>query len=208
MGMQSEEFFRDRISLNISADGYRKILGEYYKLASAAALSESQSLRIYEILQMAEHDNVLSLLINEIDELTYQEQEFDTLDVNNHLDDEASKVQEMIPDDIEMTPIDYSLISRELSNLAAVRRHSYSQPKVEMLFDATRAERIEFEKTFSQDIFTLYVHGNNICLPENRCGDYKFLQKYSRRSMGHFFKEESVSIFAGLWLIVFLLFLL
>lgn len=206
--MQSEEFFEDRISLNISADGYRKILGEYYKLANAVALSESQSFRLYEILKMAEQDSILNILINEIDELTYQEQEFDDLDVSSYLDDEASKVQEMLPADTEMTPIDYALISRELSSLAAARRRSYSQPRVEMLFDATRTERIEFEKTFSQDIFTVYVHGNNICMPDDKYRFYKFHQRYSGRSMGHFFKEESVSIFAGLWLILFLLFLL
>ncbi|MGF1518979.1 MAG: hypothetical protein ACFCVB_14425 [Nodosilinea sp.] len=206
--MQSEEFFEDRISLNVSADGYRKILGEYYKLASAAALSESQSLRIYEILQMAEHDSLLSLLINEIDELTYQEQEFDVLDVNSHLDNEASKVQEMIPDDIATPPIDYSLINRELSSLAAARRRSYSHPRVEMLFDATRAEQIKFEKTLSQDIIAMYIYSNNICLLDDRCREYKFNQRFRGRSIAHFFKEESVSIVAVLWLILFLLILL
>lgn len=208
MGMQSEEFFEDRISLNISADGYRKILDEYYRLASAAVLSESQSLRIYEILQMAEHDSLLSLLINEIDEVTYQEQEFDVLEINSHLDDEASKVQEMIPDDTETMPIDYSLINRELSSLAAARRRSSSHPRVEMLFDATRAEQIKFEKTFSQDIITMYMHSDNLFFLDDRWGEYKFYQRFRGRSIAHFFKEGSMSIVAGLWLILFLLILL
>lgn len=209
MGMPFEEFFNDRVSLNISPGGYRKILGEYYELASAVALDESQSLRMCNILQMAEHDSVLSLLVNEIDELTYQEQGFDTLEVNSHLDDEASKVQEMIPDDVEAKLIDYLVISKEISDLAAARRRSYSQPRVEMLLDATRAERIRFERTFSQDVISMYMHSNDICFPSNRRGGYALPQRYSRFSIRHFLKEESLSIFVALllWFIVFILFI-
>ncbi|PSR18735.1 hypothetical protein C8255_05790 [filamentous cyanobacterium CCP3] len=210
MDTQSQEFFEDRVSLNLSSDGYRKILSEYYRLASANGLSDSQAERLYQLLEIAETDDVLSLLMNEIDELIYQNLDFKSPEVISHLENEASKVQEMIPGSEEANLIDYYFIlSDRLSGLVHARKHDLQKPRVEMVEDRTRAEKIRLENAFSQNVFSPHIYYHGIYLASDRSG-YLYGPRLGRRSIRALLKEESVSIFLGLllcfWLaIIFLI---
>ena len=51
---------------------YRETLFDYYRLSKSPELSESEADRFGEILEQAEQDDTLSLLLNEIDEISYQ----------------------------------------------------------------------------------------------------------------------------------------
>ncbi|NEQ10130.1 MAG: hypothetical protein F6K37_30615 [Moorea sp. SIO4E2] len=56
----------------------KEVLTEYYHLVSKSELTEIESKRLDKILEMAESDDTVSFLINEIDELTFQELDFIT----------------------------------------------------------------------------------------------------------------------------------
>lgn len=59
-----------------SISGYQNILNEYYKLTTLEELNELEAKQLEKILEQAEIDERLSLLLNEIDELTFQELSF------------------------------------------------------------------------------------------------------------------------------------
>jgi hypothetical protein len=57
-------------------DKYEQILKEYYSLARSPELSELEAKRLEKILDMAQTDDDLCLLISEVDELTFRELDF------------------------------------------------------------------------------------------------------------------------------------
>ncbi len=59
-----------------SISGYQNILNEYYRLVTLEELSELEAKQLDKILEQAENDQTLSLLLNEVDELTFQELDF------------------------------------------------------------------------------------------------------------------------------------
>ncbi len=205
MDIQSEEFFQYRTSLNISPCEYRKVLGEYFELAIAEALDESQSLRMYEILQMAEVDSTLSILLNEIDEITYQELEFDSLDLDDHINDEKSKVQEMIPGDISDRLIKYHLLSREAVRIAAAHRANLLRPRVEALSDASLVQRVRFEKTFSQDVASMHSNNNLLRFYSGHRKVNVFNIKRGLLLVKYYLVEEAISLLMSIFLALLIL---
>jgi len=62
---------------------YKKILKEYASLISKPNLSEDEAGRIEEILEIAHLENVLSFLINEMDEISFRELEIPEGDIES-----------------------------------------------------------------------------------------------------------------------------
>ncbi|MFE4104956.1 hypothetical protein [Almyronema epifaneia] len=81
------------------AEKHRKVLAEYYQLASLPQLSEKQAERLAEILEIAQYNEVLSLLINEIDERTFQKLAFNELAEVDHHKNEISKIKEFVSEE-------------------------------------------------------------------------------------------------------------
>ena len=73
--MGNDKALNFRNSINISEQdlqAYKEILTEYYHLVSKPELTEIESKHLDKILEKAESDSTISLLINEVDELTFQ----------------------------------------------------------------------------------------------------------------------------------------
>ena len=75
---------------------YKQILTEYYKLSTCLELSELDEKRLDKILKQAESDAKLSFLLNEIDELTYQELGFYESSSLENCENQKAKVKEFI----------------------------------------------------------------------------------------------------------------
>jgi hypothetical protein len=205
--MRPEESWQDSTSLNVSLERYRKVLTEYYNLARLPELNEAEAQRVYEILERAEEDEILSFLVNEIDELTYQELGLINSQAEAHLADEAAKVQECIPD-IFSQQVLKPLVSARQYQLAPPTGHPYySIPRVEMAFDSSHSDRVNLEKAFfSHDALICSSCGESHLLRNSR-GSYKCLLCGNRMSLSSLLKEESVSILTSLCLLLFLLFM-
>jgi hypothetical protein len=198
--IQPEEYPQDRISSNVSSERYRKILTEYYELARLPELSEAQSLRIYEILKLASCDGILSFLLNEIDELTYQELGFETCETQEDLEDEVSKVQEMIPDESDKIILSSLVTSRANRYSSPFSGQHYVSPRIEMAFDTTCSQRLNCERAFFQEVGSLCPRCGDVSFWNNRCGKFSCPLGRSRVAFGSLLKEESVSIFTLIFL--------
>ncbi|NER82290.1 MAG: hypothetical protein F6K42_22545 [Leptolyngbya sp. SIO1D8] len=149
-----------RASLNASAEECRKALAEYSKLARLPELSEEGFLRMQAILEMAESNDVMSLLINEIDEMTFQELGLYDKSQRSHFEDEVSRTQEFVLDETERKVLTPSIIARQtefVNNYTA----SFHHPRVEMVFDASRTSRIQLERGYSLDDYFIYYRCRN-----------------------------------------------
>ncbi len=210
MFIQPEEYPQDRISSNISWQRYRKVLDEYYELARLPELDDGQSFRIYEILTLANDDPTLGFLLNEIDEITYQELGLKTTETQEHLENEVAKVQEMIPDEIIGKTLLSSLATSQANRyLGASNGYYPAIPRIEMTLDTAYLERLNCEKAFFQEVGFLCPHCGNTSFWKNRCGAFKCPLQPDKMTVYALLKEESVSIFTltSLCLLVALIFL-
>ena len=201
--MRSEDSWQDGTSLNVSRERYRKVLTEYYSLVKQPELNEPEALRVYEILQLAEDDSLLSFLLNEIDEITYQELGLNNEENQSYLADEAAKVEEMLPDEFSEKALRQFVTANRYYPADAPGQSYYSIPRVEMAFDSSHIARVKFERSYSQDeILFLCPRCGESHFRINSNGEYKCLLCKSRTSIRTFLKEESVSIFTYLSLLV------
>jgi hypothetical protein len=207
--IQPEEYPQDRISSNVSSERYRKILAEYYELARLPELNEVQSLRIYEILELASYDDILSFLLNEIDEVTYQELGLDTCETQKDLEDEVSKVQEMIPDESDKILLSSLVTSRSTLYSSFLSGQQHVSPRIEMAFDTTYSQRLNCERAFFQEVGSLCPRCGDVSFWNNRCSKFNCPLSRNRVAFGALLKEESVSIstLTFLCLLVALIFL-
>jgi hypothetical protein len=75
--------------LSLENGNYEQTLQEYYHLVTRTNLSEIEAKRLERILEAAQSDDVLSLLINEIDELSFQQLGFFNEDATVHPNSES-----------------------------------------------------------------------------------------------------------------------
>ena len=203
--MQPEESWQDGTSLNVSPDRYRKVLKEYYELARLPELEESQALRVYTILQLAEEDEVLSFLLNEIDELTYQELDLTNRENEEHLANEAAKVEERLPDIFSQQILKPLVSTRKYPFPTPGDRPYYSIPRVEMAFDPGHIDRFNLEKAFFSSDEAICPNCGEAHFRMHSSGIYKCLFRGGKISLSSFLKEESVSILTSICLLVLLL---
>ncbi|NJL47589.1 MAG: hypothetical protein HC929_09005 [Leptolyngbyaceae cyanobacterium SM2_5_2] len=209
MFIQPEEYPQDRISSNISFERYRKVLEEYYQLARLPELDNRQSFRIYEILEMASDDPTLIFLLNEIDEITYQELGLKTPETQEHLENEVAKIQEMLPDEMSKTLLSSFVISQANHYSGSFNRRYQVTPRIEMTLDTTSSERLNCDKVFFQEINCLCPKCGRLSFVKYRCGEFNCSSQPDALALYSLLKEESVSIFTltSLCLLVALIFL-
>lgn len=204
--MGPEDFWQDSTSVNVSSERYRKVLTEYYQLARLPELEEPQAQRVYEILEQAEEDNVLSFFLNEIDELTYQELDLTNDEIRKHLSNEAAKVQERLPDVFSPQVLKPLVTASKYKFSTPVSPSYYSIPRVEMALDPGHIDRLNLEKAFFSDDQPVCPNCGETHFRQNTSGSYKCLLCGSKMPLGSFLKEESISILTSLSLLLILLF--
>ncbi|MGF1524453.1 MAG: hypothetical protein ACFBSF_19195 [Leptolyngbyaceae cyanobacterium] len=194
MGLDNSRHYR--ASLNALSEECRKALVEYHELARRPELSEQEFLDMQGILEAAESNDVMSLLINEIDEITFRELGLYDESQQLHFENEASKAQEFVLDEAErklLVPSNTSARPKFIGSDA----FSYSYlPRVEMVFDASHTARVQLEKGYLIDDLSMYSFSRNPCLPGHRI-DLSQNQFYCiGKAICTLFLEESVSLFA------------
>ncbi len=200
--MRSEESWQDGTSLNVSRERYRKVLIEYYNLAKKPELDAPEAQRVYEILQLAEYDSLLSFLLNEIDEISYQELGLNDQENEAYLADEAAKVEEMLIDDFSKKALKQFVTANRYYLSATDDDSYYSIPRVEMAFDPSHITRVRFERSYAEDEILFLCHNcGESHFRVNSNGEYKCLLCKGRFSIRTFLKEESISIFTYLSLL-------
>lgn len=196
-----------RASFNTSPEGCRKALAEYYQLARLPELSEKQFMRMQTILEAAESHDVMGLLINEIDEMTFQEFGLYDESQRSHFEDEASRVQEFVLEETErkvLTPSSIAEQTKFVGNNVMSRYH----PRVEMVLDAGHASRTQLEKRYLFDDLSVRHACGHLCLQYNCTEPCRRLSCRMRKFAYKVFVEESVSLFAVAGFVCLFLFLL
>jgi hypothetical protein len=79
-----------------SISGYQNILNEYYKLTTLQELSELEAKQLEKILEQAETDETLSLMLNEVDEMTFEELDFYEQDSLKRVEQQKSETKKCI----------------------------------------------------------------------------------------------------------------
>ena len=158
------------------------------------------------ILLMAESNDIMSILINEIDEITFQELGFYDESQRSHLKDEASKVQEFVLDETGHKILTPSSISRQ-AKFEVGSDLNYCQPRVEMIFDASHSVWIQLEKTYFQDNFSKYFINRRSCVKYSSFFKYKWILYKAGNFLYTLFVEQSISLFAitGIVCLLFLI---
>ena len=111
------------------------ILFDYYKLSALEELSELEAKHLDKILELAETDETLSLMLNEVDELTFEELGFYEKDSLEQVENQIAKVKEFIINSESMQSIsDYQDILTEYYKLTTLEELSE--------LDAKRLEKI------------------------------------------------------------------
>lgn len=195
-----------RVSLNVLPEECRKALIEYYELARKPELSEQGFLRMQAILTAAESNDVMSLLINEIDEITFQELGLCDDNQRSHFANEASKAQEFVLDETErklLAPLHTSRQAKFMQSDAS----SCHRPRVEMVLDASHTARIQLEKRYLLDDLSMCSINRTSCLASHHVDLYKHRFYRLGKTVYTLFLEESVSLFAiaGLALLLLLI---
>lgn len=142
--MQPEDSRDDRTSLNASIIECRKVLLEYHYLAKLPRLTEEQATKLWNILKLAEQSSIVSFLLNEIDEKTFQELGF--YDDTSHIryQNEASIAQEHILTENERRILmGFSAVRQQEHKTSQTRTHPL---KMQMVFDPTQSFRESLDK--------------------------------------------------------------
>lgn len=130
--MELEGLAEIRVSLDGLPEKHRKALKEYYYLAMMPELSEEQALKMQQILTLAEESDLISFLLNEIDELTFREFGFYE-EAEETIENDIARVKEFVLFENEPMALSGSR-HRECSGTSRGEHTAY--PRVEMVFDA------------------------------------------------------------------------
>ena len=182
-----------RASFNASAEECRKALAEYYQLARLPELSEEEFLRMQDILAVAESNDAMGLLINEIDEITFQELDLYDDSQRLYFEDQVSKAQEFVLDETERKLLTPSIIARQTK---FVSHHTTSPrpPRVEMVFDASHTARMQLENRYLMDDLSTYEGCERLCWQGGVAGNHQRFRGRIKRFLYNLFIEESVSL--------------
>ena len=197
----------NRASLNALPEDCRKALIEYYELARSPELSEHDFLKMQAILETAESNDVMSLLINEIDEMTFQELGLYTEDQCSNFANEVSRVQEFVLDETArklLVPSGLFKQTKSIKNFTSSSHH----PRVEMVFDANHTARMQLEKRYRLDELSMCSTSRSQNLIIHSLELYKQWVCYVGETLYALFLEESVSLFViAVWVLLLLLLL-
>ena len=138
--MQPEESRDLRAFLEFSDIEHREVLEEYYSLAKLPELSAGQATRLQQILRMGEIDDTFCFLINEIDEITFQELGFYNIDEQPYFDNETARIREhILSENDRQILMSFSTLGQRERVKNTDFSHRY--PRVEMLYDSTQSLR-------------------------------------------------------------------
>lgn len=204
----SEESLQFRASLDGSSEEYRKVLAEYYHLAHLPELSQKQAERMQHIFTMANADEVMGLLLNEIDELTFQELGFYDEVNQSYFQDQASRVQEYVLSAVESKRLTPSVV---VGHKRAIESDAISDdyPRVEMVDHPSYSDRQALHRQFLLDGYSFSLVSQDNSYPSRNHGAVSRCLTWPRgRALYLFIQQESISIFAVLALILWMLILL
>ncbi len=105
-------------NLDFDKAKYNQILNKYYKLTTLEELSEQDAQSLDGILQLAETDETLSFLLNEVDEITFQELGFYEHNDLDYWSNEKAKIQEFVITSEDNSDSEYKNILTEYYELA------------------------------------------------------------------------------------------
>lgn len=200
--MRPDESHYFRISFNAPVDECKKILAEYYYLARQPELSDEQALQMEKILDMAAFDANMSFLINEIDEITFQDLDFYGEGYHSHFDDEVSIAQEYIMSENERQVLMcFSAAGQCVQAKGPIASSHY--PRVERLYDATQSVRESLDRNFLKE-HVPESSANSSIVSRHSHSEQKSPVLSVRRFFYDVFVEESVSwltIGALVWLV-------
>ncbi|MGD1860198.1 MAG: hypothetical protein ACFB0E_09540 [Leptolyngbyaceae cyanobacterium] len=195
--MRPKERRNFRASFNASDTECRKALAEYSYLANLPQLSEAQLVRMADILQLAETNDVLSCLINEVDEMTFQELDlYIDGDFLTHFKNESARVQEEVLNGHECQILMcFSTVRGQ--ETVRYRTLNVDRPRMEMVFDATHSHDIRqslnqlllLEQTSVGPVY------ESFCLADGHVIGKKSPFSHIKRLFFNIFVEESVSWF-------------
>lgn len=162
--MNFSEEFENKIRDDVN-DGnsysldYRSLLVGYFYLASKDKLSESEAEYLGKVLELAESDAKLALLMNEVDEFTYQDLEYFKSEHLYAFENERARVLEIIVKQSGESPISnyeallidyYTLVMRptisdvEAEYLGRILDQAQSDPKLALLLN--EIDELTYEK--------------------------------------------------------------
>ncbi|MEM9218415.1 MAG: sigma-70 family RNA polymerase sigma factor [Cyanobacteria bacterium P01_F01_bin.150] len=162
VGIYEEIGFKNSINNSeylLRAINLEKIAQDYHLLANKETLSISDQERISQILDIAEKDSFISLLVNEIDELTFHQLGF--LENQQAFDNKiqkraASKIiglSENIDDDayIEINQVSHQNKSQDLEQLIILERIQSQQLEQKLLLEQEKAQQLEQKLLLEQE---------------------------------------------------------
>lgn len=195
--MRPKEGDNFRASFNASNAECRKALAEYSYLANLPQLSELQVIRMADILQLAESDDVLSCLIHEVDEMTFQEAGlYEDRDFLTHFRNESARVQEDILSEHEREILMCFSTARGHEK-ARYRGLGTEHPRMEMVFDATHS--YDLRQSLNQLLLVEQTSVSSACkgiyLSDKRPIREKLPLLQIKQGLYNIFVEESVSWF-------------
>jgi len=193
--------------LDGSSEEHRKVLAEYYHLAHLPELSQKQAERMQHILTMADADEAMGLLLNEIDELTFQELGFYDEANQAYFQNQASRVQEYVLSAVESKLLTPSVLVGQ-KRIANPRGISHDYPRVEMLDEPSHRVRQSLQRQLLLDEYSFSIEPRNHYLFQDCRNIYRSLTRYSGRDLCHVLWRESISIVAGTALMLWVLILL
>jgi len=99
---------------------------EYARLAARSELSELEADRMGEILELAESDDVLGILINEVDYFVLQELNLLDDDSVHHYENQKARIKEFIEPRLGAEQDEYSSVEEEIIQVAT-QQHDYCE---------------------------------------------------------------------------------
>jgi|GEM_PF-3355230 len=99
---------------------------EYARLAARSELSELEADRMGEILELAESDDVLGIMINEVDYFVLQELNLLDDDSVHHYENQKARIKEFIEPRLGAEQDEYSSVEEEIIQVAT-QQHDYCE---------------------------------------------------------------------------------
>ena len=144
-------------SLNRLMEQYKDIASEYYRLSTRDILSETEAKKLGHILEAASNNEELSLLLNEIDESIFQEDDSFTLENLSNYQNERSRALELTGENIlpRQTIFENSKLNLETYKNSVEEYHRLVNLKYISELDERRMEKIL--EQFHQDELSLFL---------------------------------------------------
>lgn len=205
--MRPEESRDLRAFLEASNIEHREVVEEYYYLAKLPELSAAQATRLQQILRMGEVDDTLCFLMNEVDEITFQELGFYDIDEQPYFDNETARIREhILSENDRQILMSFSTMGQRERVRNAGFSHRY--PRVEMLYDSTQSLRSSLNRQLFLESLPNVPEYNTLQVPSPALTRSQHNTSQLGRFLQTFFVEESVSWFtfaALVWMVCIML---